>query len=344
MRFSRRWSSRAGKLSLILIIAVLLMGSAPPVFAQTPIASPEASPTATGPWKELAPIPVARSEFAAATIGTDIYVAGGFESDGRLTRFDTLTGQWSELAPLPEGVHHPGVAALDGKIYVAGGHLLDGHTSVDNVWAYDVATNTWTERKHLPIARGALGLVAVDGLLYAIGGAELHLGGPATGVVDIYDPATDSWSPGVELPTAREHLAVVALNGKIYAIGGRANGNEDDQYASANEVYDPATRTWTKLAPLPVPRGGLTGLAINNRIVVSGGERGDHAFADVNEYDPATDSWTALPSLPTARHGAASAAVGSTIYVIAGSTVARTVVNTSVVEALTLDESGAPID
>lgn len=343
MRFSPRWNVAPRNLTLALIALIVVTGLGTPVSAQTPEASPIASPTAINGWWELTPIPVARSEFAATAIGTSIYVVGGFESEGRLTRFDTESRQWHELTRLPEGVHHAGVTALDGTIYVAGGHLLDGHTSVDNVWAYDVATDTWKERAHLPTARGALGLVAAGGLLYAIGGAELHLGGPATGVVEIYDPATDRWSSGVELPTAREHLAVVALNGLIYAIGGRANRDEGDEFAAANEVYDPATRSWSKLAPLPVPRGGLTGLAVANRIVVSGGERGETAFADVDMYDPATNTWTALPSMPTARHGAASATVGTTIYVIAGSTVAQRVENTSVVEALTLDDNGVPI-
>lgn len=343
MRFSPRWKVRPRNIALASIVLLLIVGSGAPASAQTPEQSPDASPVAMNGWRELTPIPVARSEFAATAIGTNIYVAGGFESEGRLTRFDTETGQWHELTPMPEGVHHAGVAAIDSTIYVVGGHLLDGHNSVDNVWAYDVATDTWQELAHLPTARGALGLVAVDGLLYAIGGAELHLGGPATGVVEIYDPATDSWSSGVELPTPREHLAVVALSGLIYAVGGRANQDEGDEFASANEVYDPDARTWTELAPLPVPRGGLTGLAVVNRIVVSGGERGETAYADVDLYDPATDTWTALPTMPTARHGAASASVGTTIYVIAGSTVAQTVENTSAVEALTLDENGVPI-
>lgn len=142
------------------------------------------------------------------------------------------------------------------------------------------------------------------------------------------------------MPTPREHLAVVAQDGLIFAIGGRADGDEGDVFAAANEVYDPVERIWTTMAPLPMPRGGLSGVSVAGQIIVSAGERGESVFADVNAYDPATNSWSELPPMPTARHGAASAVVGTTLYIIAGSTVAQTVVNTAVVEALPLDDAG----
>jgi N-acetylneuraminic acid mutarotase len=320
-----------GYVGLTLLAAVLL--TAPPVLAQAPRHSSEATPT-TSPWLELTPIPQARSEFAGAAIGPHIFVAGGFDSEARFDRFDTDTGEWRRLARLPEEVHHPGVAALDGRVYVAGGYRIDDMREVGTVWAYDTTRNVWERRADLPTPRGAFGLVALDGRLYAVGGARVELGGPVTGAVEVYDPATNTWQRLAALPTPREHLAVIALDGRIYAIGGRANGDEGDEFASANEVYDPATNHWSALAPLPVPRGGLAGVAVAGQVVVLGGERGQTTFADVDAFDPATNTWTALPAMPTARHGLAAAAVGETIYAIAGSTRAGTVDNTPVVEAL----------
>jgi N-acetylneuraminic acid mutarotase len=205
------------------------------------------------------------------------------------------------------------------------------------VWAYNTTLDTWERRADLPTPRGALGLVALDGRLYAVGGARVELGGPVTAAVESYDPATNTWQKHADLATPREHLAVVALDGRLYAVGGRANHDEGDALASANEVYDPATDHWQALAPLPVPRGGLAGVAVTGHVVVLGGERGQSTFADVNAYDPATNTWTALPPMPTARHGLAGAVVADTIYAIAGSTRAGTVENTPVVEALPPD-------
>lgn len=96
MRFSRRWNKLVTDGALLLAVALGVTGQAAIVSAQTPVGSPAMTPTG---WREETPIPVARSEFAAATIGTDIYVAGGFESDGRVDRYDTTTGEWHDLAP-----------------------------------------------------------------------------------------------------------------------------------------------------------------------------------------------------------------------------------------------------
>jgi N-acetylneuraminic acid mutarotase len=152
----------------------------------------------------------------------------------------------------------------------------------------------------------------------------------------MYDPSADTWTDGPEMLTPREHLAVVASKDKIYAVGGRANGSEDDQLASANEVLDPASMQWSALSPLPVPRGGLHGTYAVETVIVAGGERGEKAYDDVNQYDPAADKWQALPKLTVARHGMPLASVDDTIYAIAGSIHARSADNTADSQAMKL--------
>ncbi|HET8523990.1 MAG TPA: kelch repeat-containing protein [Thermomicrobiales bacterium] len=297
-----------------------------------------ATPTApAGPvWKTLPPLPEARSEFAAAVIDRRIYVAGGFGAESRVDRYDPVSEKWTQLADLPVAIHHPGVAALDDLFYVAGGYTIDNQRAVDFLWVYDPARNSWTERASLPVARGAFGLVPFAGALYAVGGAREQLGGPVSGSVDRYDPSTDAWHPAASMRTPREHLAVVVAADRIFAIGGRANGDEDDRFAAANEAYDPVTDVWETRTPLPVPRGGLTGAPIAGRVIVMGGERGTNLYADVNGYDPASNTWAPLPRLPIARHGLASAALDDQLYAIGGSTLAQRVQNTPVVECLDL--------
>ncbi|MGH2562051.1 MAG: Kelch repeat-containing protein [Thermomicrobiales bacterium] len=287
-------------------------------------------------WTEGAPIPQERSELAAAVIDGQIYVVGGFGGGERVDRYDVATETWERVADLPVGVHHPGVAALDGALYVGGGYSGDGDRAVDHLWAYDREAEAWEERESLPVAVGALGLAAVDGVLYAVGGATERLGGPVHGAVDAYDPTGDAWQPRAEMPTPREHLAVVAGAGVIYAVGGRANGDEGDQFAGANEVYDPARDAWAGLPALPAPRGGLTGVYADGLVVVMGGERGSDAYDDVNAYDPASAKWSALPPLPIARHGLASAAVEGTVYAITGSVRAQAVENVATMHVLDL--------
>jgi N-acetylneuraminic acid mutarotase len=293
-------------------------------------------------WTEGVPIPLARSELAAAEINGSIYVCCGFGGGERVDRFDTATRQWSRVADLPVAVHHPGVAALDGTLYVAGGYRTDDQLATAGLWAYDPGQDTWNQRAELPAPKGAFGLVALDGALYAVGGAFGHRGGPVSGDTLRYDPLADSWSELRPMPTPREHLAVVATDGSIYTVGGRANGDVCDTFAAAVEAYDLAADVWTARAPLPVPRGGLSGTAAGESVVVLGGERGTTTFADANRYDPNTDFWTALPPMPTARHGLASAFVAGELYAITGSLVAGDIDNTDAVDILRLESAATP--
>jgi N-acetylneuraminic acid mutarotase len=298
-----------------------------------------ATPATGRGWHTLPPLPVARSEFAAAVIDRHIIVAGGFGAGTRVDQYNPAAETWTRLADLPVAVHHPGVAALGGTLYVAGGYTGDDSHAVDHVWAYDPTRDSWTARTPIPVARGAFGLVPFGGKLYAIGGARERLGGPVTGAVDVYDPAADRWRSATTMLTPREHLAVVATHDRIFAIGGRANGDEDDQFAAANEAYDPVADRWDDRARLPVPRGGLSGVFVAGRVVVLGGERGSHLYDDVNSFEPATNNWAPLPALPVALHGLATAAIDDALYAIGGSTLAQRVRNSAVVERLDLTES-----
>jgi hypothetical protein len=69
---------------------------------------------AGAPWTRTAPMPMSRSELAAAPLDGRIYVAGGIAQWGTTAAFesyDPATGRWEELPPLPEAVHHLAAAA-----------------------------------------------------------------------------------------------------------------------------------------------------------------------------------------------------------------------------------------
>src|SRR5262245_47459558 len=178
-----RGAARARLRSLLLALAALVLLKA---LAAAQEATPAPVATPAPAWTTRAPMLAARSEFAAAVVGADVYVAGGFGGGDRVNRFDTAGGTWRPVADLPEAVHHPGVAALDGRVYLAGGYSLADATASAAVWAYDPASDTWQRRADLPTPRGALGLAALDGKLYAVGGTTARWGGPASGAVEVY--------------------------------------------------------------------------------------------------------------------------------------------------------------
>ena len=66
----------------------------------------------------------------------------------------------------------------------------------------------------------------------------------------------------------RNHCAGGVINGKFYVVGGRGASNS----ATALEVYNPSSNTWSPLAPMPTGRSGIAAAVVNNELWVFGGE------------------------------------------------------------------------
>jgi hypothetical protein len=276
----------------------------------------------SGHWTTAAPMPIYRSEMAAAVLDGRIYVGGGLAGDtqfftGTTTAFqyyDPASNTWANAAPMPAPLHHLGMAALGGRIYVTGGYDgEDFNVDVKAAWAYDPTTNAWSSIADMPFPRAAHASAAVGGLLYVVGGV-----GTGNTQLWTYDPATNAWDASrALLPTAREHLTAAEVGGKLYVIAGRwfPGGN-----LATVEEYDPAANAWTARASIPTARSGLTSSALNGRIHVTGGEDlgTSNTFPQHEVYDPATGTWATFPPLPTSRHGLPSAVLGGRWYVIGG--------------------------
>jgi hypothetical protein len=107
---------------------------------------------------------------------------------------------------------------------------------------------------------------------------------------------------------------VAALGGRIYAVGGRTGGGNLD----AAEAYDPRSRRWSRLPPLPTARSGLGAAVAAGLVVTVGGEGPEGTFPEVEAYDPRARRWRTLPPSPAPRHGVGVAAVGRRVYSLLG--------------------------
>src|SRR5688572_584583 len=69
-------------------------------------------------WRARRPLPVQRSEVAAARLGAEVVVVGGFIQTGqntaRVDAYDTRRNRWRRLPDLPVAVDHA-AAASDGQ-------------------------------------------------------------------------------------------------------------------------------------------------------------------------------------------------------------------------------------
>ncbi len=266
-------------------------------------------------WESHEPLPVPRTEVAAAPFRGDIAVVGGYLADGSSTDdvdlYDPSSDSWSRLPDLPVGVNHAAAASAGGKLYVVGGYGGPG-VRLRSAYVFDGAR--WRALAPMPGARGAAGAAIVGGKLYVAGGVGPN--GLARRAFAL-NLKTGRWA-SIAGPTPREHLAVTAAAGKVYAVAGRLAGI--DTNLRAFESYSPATKRWTKLAAVPDPRGG-TGAAFAKGLVVSvGGEEPQGTIGSVFGYNVATKRWRRLADLPTSRHGVGVAAVAGRIYVIGGGT------------------------
>jgi N-acetylneuraminic acid mutarotase len=187
--------------------------------------------------------------------------------------------------PLPELVTSFGGAILGDSLYVYGGHTGRAH-------AY------WDEAQARTLRR----------LDLKTGKAWEELGK----------------GPGLQ------GLALVAHGGKLYRLGGflakNRKGEEQNLWSQADVAqYDPATREWTSLSPLPEPRSSFDAAVLGDKLYVIGGWQmsGDaesHWHTTAYELDLAAKdaSWKALPEPPFQRRALSVAAHDGKIYVLGG--------------------------
>ena len=278
-------------------------------------------------WSMGHAMPLARSEHAIAQMDDKIWVLGGYPP-GRLPSdlvqiYDSATGRWTLGPRLPHAIHHTMVKAVGGKIYMIGGEIHGASTGrpevfVADTWVHDPKVGGWVKRAPMPTARSGGGSAVIDGKIYVAGGRP-----PGGSAFEVYDPATDKWEKLPDLPSQRNHLAMAAVNGKIIVAGGRTGPGAGAERVDVVEIYDPATRRWTKGAPLPAPRGGITGAVHAGCLYVFGGEgEREHVLGltpTAYVYDPRANRWSRLPDLPIGVHGLkGSAVIGRRIFLPGG--------------------------
>jgi N-acetylneuraminic acid mutarotase len=258
-------------------------------------------------WKRAAPLPVPRSEVAAATVGRQLIVVGGFLADGRSSaRVDAYSpdsNHWRRLPDLPVAVNHA-MAASDGRrLYVVGGYGAPTR-------AFVLSRGHWRRLPNLPEPRAAAGAAIVGRTLYVVGGVAR--GGLAERAL-AFDRTRRRWTqiPG---PKPREHLGASALGGRLYAVAGREAGTNFDTF----QAYLPARRTWVSLPRVPETRGGTDSASVGPLLVSAGSESAAGTSAAVYAFDVRSRRWGRLPDLPTPRHGLGVLGFGGRVYVIGG--------------------------
>jgi len=176
------------------------------------------------------------------------------------------------------------------------------------------AVGVWTPAPALAAPRvGQAAFPLPDGRVLFYGGA-IATGDPTTG--ELYDPTRGSQGVTRPRPDAQGQEAPALLpNGRVLLTGGGLSGGSDPNFyhsIAAAQTYDPATDTYTPVAPLATDRLHHTATALRDgTVLVVGGNSGSGARLDVGasavaraeRYDPATDRWSPAGDLAQARSG-----------------------------------------
>jgi len=267
-------------------------------------------------WETRTPLPVPRTEVAAAVIGTEIAVAGGFNGDGshsaRVDVYSPSLDRWRRLPDLPSSMHHGMAVGYQGRLYVLGGY---GHDGQPQRSAFVFQRGRWQALPRLPFPRAAAGAAVVRGRIVVAGGVVRVSGTRLARNALSFDLRNGRWSV-VAGPTPREHLGVTALPGTAYAVAGRTSGL--DTNVPHFESYRPGQKRWVRLPAVPDPRGGTAAAGLQGLVVSVGGEEPGGTIDEVYAYSVATRAWRRLEDLPTARHGLGVVAFGGSVFVIGG--------------------------
>jgi hypothetical protein len=172
------------------------------------------------------------------------------------------------------------------------------------------ADDSWIQKASMPTARSALGVAVVNGKIFAIGGYNASY----LTKNEEYDPATDTWTTKQPMPTPRSSFGIAVCQNKIYVIGGASGNSIMEVVTDVNEVYDPATDSWSQKTKIPLAGEQFQANVLNGKIYLTGGL----VSTDTQIYDPSTDTWSSGAPIPTQVYSYGSTVANGKMYVLGG--------------------------
>jgi N-acetylneuraminic acid mutarotase len=175
-------------------------------------------------WRAIEALPEQTSGPGVATLGGQIYIVGGADSDGSLMRiYDPRRDSYVDAPPMPTARYNLKATVLGGLLYAIGGISGDDDTFLRTVERYNPKTQTWQTVAPMNEGRGNPGVVTARGRIYVFGGATKtpESDVSASDTAEVYDPERNSWTKlGAKLPVGRGSLCGERRRGKMLAIGG----------------------------------------------------------------------------------------------------------------------------
>jgi hypothetical protein len=201
--------------------AVVFGGAGPPVYDLIQ----EFNPAALG-TRVIGHLPGQRADLAAAAIGSEVVVAGGFDGTGPLDTVLATTDErhFRQLTRLPQAVRYPAVAAVGHSVYLFGGLEFGGEytgTFTRVIQMVDLASGRAAIVGRLPTPYAHAMATVRDGHVFVLGGSTPA---GASSAILRFDPATRAVSRVGTLPEHVADGAIATIGGTSYVLGGISGG------------------------------------------------------------------------------------------------------------------------
>ena len=297
--------------------------------------------------------PEPRLDAGGATIGSRLYVIGGYASADRVLSFvDVLNmpaRRWAARWPTPPHMAQTHVAvACDGErfIYIVSGQLGNHcKAATASAFALDTATEQFHELPPLPKARYAPTAQLWNGRLHIIGGSQ----------EDRLTPSSDHWSLAVRagragdgewrvepsIPEGGPHRASAVVDGRLFVLGGqmgdwiakpgdpdcRCTGeNVREEYLSSCFALSPGSSQWTTVRPMPhaVSHTEAATFVLGGSVYLLGGQCAINPSnemglsAVIQKYDARLDEWAIVGTLPYRAKTCVTGHHDGWIYIVGG--------------------------
>jgi N-acetylneuraminic acid mutarotase len=176
---------------------------------------------------------------------------------------------------LPSKVGYAAVAQLNDGIFYAGGENEKG--PLTNVYLIQKNSKnglviiSWPD---LPEALTNAVAVATSNAVYVLGGATKN--GVSDKVWAIYlNDINAGWKYVSTMPQPTSFAAAVFAQGQVYIMGGRKKGTDGiSEIYNQTFAWNIANNTWSKKAPLPYVVSAATAVALPDKILFIGGDKG----------------------------------------------------------------------
>jgi surface antigen len=216
--------------------------------------------------------------------------------------YDPASNTWTALPNMAVArASHTATLLADNKVLIAGGDPGGGGATAA-AELFDPASNTWKPVPNMPVARAFHTATLLANRLVLVTGGDTTGGGSATAIAEVYNPVSNAWVRLTHtMSSARMfHTATRLANDEVLVTGGQSTLGGSP--LAAQELYDPASNTWTPAAGLGTARvGHRTTLMANGTVLVTGGDPTGKVFVTGGESSVSASATVSAELYPEPR-------------------------------------------